>query len=629
MQLKFIRSKLTSYLAQQQVKNSTITIVLTDANSLPVTGVNGSAILSIDGVETLINITEKTKNTGIYTSSLSGQKSGDHKIKVTVGGIHSTESTLHVSAPNAITNNKHGAEGEHGVVKTAELTIAPAQGFKSGDNVTLTLTLKDAFDNTLVGVDTSAIKLTHNQRLTPVWTDRKNGTYTAALKLTKLGQDQLFIAVNNEQSQSVSIYVSAQADNKAIQQINITDVTQVAAGANSAFVVALIDDQGNPVNGIDDVTVKIDKHPPISVSVTQQTDGSYTGTLPGQLSGAHEVVISTNGLTSKPKTLNVAQADTVTATADGSGIKDKQGVVSSVVLSASKTALTSGANVQLTVSLKDTFHNPLKGVSSKHIALQHSQMGSVAWVDHNNGNYTATLPLNKLGPDTLKATVNSVASQAITVHVQNTNQVTQISTLELSPITPTAAGNSPTLTVKAVNIYNHGITGIADNFKVSLDNTSQHLTFTEDSQQLGTYTATLPPKKAGSYTVEVRANTHTATQTWVVNAATVTKATHHDGSGVQGQIGVVNTAELAIKTTANLKSMDTIKLTLTLKDAFDNTLVGVDTSAIKLTHNQRLAPVWTDSKNGTYTADLMLTALGEDLLVAKVNSTQSDPVKID
>ncbi|HCI95347.1 MAG TPA: hypothetical protein DHV44_03490 [Providencia sp.] len=610
-------------------KNSTITIVLTDANSLPVTGVNGSAILSIDGVETLINITEKTKNTGIYTSSLSGQKSGDHKIKVTVGGIHSTESTLHVSAPNAITNNKHGAEGEHGVVKTAELTIAPAQGFKSGDNVTLTLTLKDAFDNTLVGVDTSAIKLTHNQRLTPVWTDRKNGTYTAALKLTKLGQDQLFIAVNNEQSQSVSIYVSAQADNKAIQQINITDVTQVAAGANSAFVVALIDDQGNPVNGIDDVTVKIDKHPPISVSVTQQTDGSYTGTLPGQLSGAHEVVISTNGLTSKPKTLNVAQADTVTATADGSGIKDKQGVVSSVVLSASKTALTSGANVQLTVSLKDTFHNPLKGVSSKHIALQHSQTGSVAWVDHNNGNYTATLPLNKLGPDTLKATVNSIASQAITVHVQNTNQVTQISTLELSPITSTATGHSPTLTVKAVNINNHGITGIADNLKVSLDSASQHLTFTEDSQQLGTYTATLPPKKAGSYTVEVRANTHTVTQTWVVNAATVTKATHHDGSGVQGQIGVVNTAELAIKTTANLKSMDTIKLTLTLKDAFDNTLVGVDTSAIKLTHNQRLAPVWTDSKNGTYTADLMLTALGEDLLVAKVNSTQSDPVKID
>ncbi|MGV2934522.1 Ig-like domain-containing protein [Providencia sp. AGC89] len=610
-------------------KNSTITIVLTDANSLPVTGVNGSAILSIDGVETLINITEKTKNTGIYTSSLSGQKSGDHKIKVTVGGIHSTESTLHVSAPNTITNNKHGAEGEHGVVKTAELTIAPAQGFKSGDNVTLTLTLKDAFDNTLVGVDTSAIKLTHNQRLTPVWTDRKNGTYTAALKLTKLGQDQLFIAVNNEQSQSVSIYVSAQADNKAIQQINITDVTQVAAGANSAFVVALIDDQGNPVNGIDDVTVKIDKHPPISVSVTQQTDGSYTGTLPGQLSGAHEVVISTNGLTSKPKTLNVAQADTVTATADGSGIKDKQGVVSSVVLSASKTALTSGANVQLTVSLKDTFHNPLKGVSSKHIALQHSQMGSVAWVDHNNGNYTATLPLNKLGPDTLKATVNSVASQAITVHVQNTNQVTQISTLELSPITPTAAGNSPTLTVKAVNIYNHGITGIADNFKVSLDNTSQHLTFTEDSQQLGTYTATLPPKKAGSYTVEVRANTHTATQTWVVNAATVTKATHHDGSGVQGQIGVVNTAELAIKTAANLKSMDTIKLTLTLKDAFDNPLSGIDVKNIELTHNQTSNVLWVDNKDGTYTADLMLTALGEDHLVAKVNSSQSDLVKID
>ncbi|NIA75042.1 hypothetical protein HBA43_10425 [Providencia rettgeri] len=610
-------------------KNSTITIVLTDANSLPVTGVNGSAILSIDGVETLINITEKTKNTGIYTSSLSGQKSGDHKIKVTVGGIHSTESTLHVSAPNAITNNKHGAEGEHGVVKTAELTIAPAQGFKSGDNVTLTLTLKDAFDNTLVGVDTSAIKLTHNQRLTPVWTDRKNGTYTAALKLTKLGQDQLFIAVNNEQSQSVSIYVSAQADNKAIQQINITDVTQVAAGANSAFVVALIDDQGNPVNGIDDVTVKIDKHPPISVSVTQQTDGSYTGTLPGQLSGAHEVVISANGLKSKPKTLNVAQADTVTAMADGSGIKDKQGVVSSVVLSAPNTTLTSGANVQLTVSLKDAFHNPLKGVSSKHIALQHSQMGSVAWVDHNNGNYTATLPLNKLGPDTLKATVNSIASQAVTVDVQNTNQVTQISTLELSPIAPTAAGNSPTLTVKALDINQHGVTQIADDFKVTLNGALIDAIFTESLTSKGAYTVTLPPQKVGKYTVKVTAYKQTAQQTWEVNVASVITATNTSGTGTQGARGVVKTAELTAVSTQNLKSGDSVRLTLTLKDAFDNPLSGIDVKNIKLTHNQTGNGLWVDNKDGTYIADLMLTALGEDLLVAKVNSSQSDPVKID
>ncbi|MBQ0685168.1 hypothetical protein J7315_03600, partial [Providencia rettgeri] len=267
--------------------------------------------------------------------------------------------------------------------------------------------------------------------------------------------------------------------------------------------------------------------------------------------------------------------------------------------------------------------------SSKHIALQHNQTGSVAWVDHNNGNYTATLPLNKLGPDTLKATVNSIASQAVTVDVQNANQVAQISTLELSPIAPTAAGHSPTLMVKALDINQHGVTQIADDFKVTLNGALIDAIFTESLTSKGTYTATLPPKKAGSYTVEVRANTHTVTQTWVVNAATVTKATHHDGSGVQGQIGVVNTAELAIKTAANLKSMDTIKLTLTLKDAFDNPLSGIDVKNIELTHNQTSNVLWVDNKDGTYTADLMLTALGEDHLVAKVNSSQSDLVKID
>ncbi|EMM9644075.1 hypothetical protein RG118_004505, partial [Providencia rettgeri] len=416
---------------------------------------------------------------------------------------------------------------------------------------------------------------------------------------------------------------------KHINKVVITHITpSVGAGAESTLTFTLADVQGNPVDGIQQVEVAIDQLKPKKINVNQQADGSYTGTLAGQLSGAHEVVISTNGLKSKPKTLNVAQADTVTATTDGSGIKDKQGVVSSVVLSAPNTTLTSGANVQLTVSLKDAFHNPLKGVSSKHIALQHSQMGSVAWVDHNNGNYTATLPLNKLGPDTLKATVNSIASQAVTVDVQNTNQVTQISTLELSPIAPTAAGNSPTLTVKALDINQHGVTQIADDFKVTLNGALIDAIFTESLTSKGAYTVTLPPQKVGKYTVKVTAYKQTAQQTWEVNVASVITATNTSGTGTQGARGVVKTAELTAVSTQNLKSGDSVRLTLTLKDAFDNPLSGIDVKNIKLTHNQTGNGLWVDNKDGTYIADLMLTALGEDLLVAKVNSSQSDPVKI-
>ncbi|MEQ5668219.1 hypothetical protein ABN324_21375, partial [Providencia alcalifaciens] len=186
----------------------------------------------------------------------------------------------------------------------------------------------------------------------------------ADLMLTALGEDLLVAKVNSTQSDPVKIDVKKTQGDKHINKVVITHITpSVGAGAESTLTFTLADVQGNPVDGIQQVEVAIGQLKPKKINVNQQADGSYTGTLAGQLSGAHEVVISTNGLKSKPKTLNVAQADTVTATTDGSGIKDKQGVVSSVVLSAPNTTLTSGANVQLTVSLKDTFHNPLKGVS--------------------------------------------------------------------------------------------------------------------------------------------------------------------------------------------------------------------------------------------------------------------------
>ncbi|EJD6662636.1 invasin domain 3-containing protein [Providencia sp. CRE-3FA-0001] len=609
----------------------TLTVKALDINQHGVTQIADDFKVTLNGALIDAIFTESLTSKGAYTVTLPPQKVGKYTVKVTAYK-QTAQQTWEVNVASVITatnTSGTGTQGARGVVKTAELTAVSTQNLKSGDSVRLTLTLKDAFDNPLSGIDVKNIKLTHNQTGNGLWVDNKDGTYIADLMLTALGEDLLVAKVNSSQSDPVKIDVKKTQGDKHINNVVITHITpSVGAGAESTLTFTLADVQGNPVDGIQQVEVAIDQLKPKKINVNQQADGSYTGTLAGQLSGAHEVVISTNGLKSKPKTLNVAQADTVTATADGSGIKDKQGVVSSVVLSASKTALTSGTNVQLTVSLKDTFHNPLKGVSSKHIALQHNQTGSVAWVDHNNGNYTATLPLNKLGADTLKATVNSIASQAVTVDVQNANQVAQISTLELSPIAPTAAGHSPTLMVKALDINQHGVTQIADDFKVTLNGALIDAIFTESLTSKGAYTATLPPKKAGSYTVEVRANTHTVTQIWVVNAATVTKATHHDGSGVQGQIGVVNTAELAIKTAANLKSMDTIKLTLTLKDAFDNPLSGIDVKNIELTHNQTSNVLWVDNKDGTYTADLMLTALGEDHLVAKVNSSQSDPVKI-
>ncbi|MFV8208581.1 hypothetical protein, partial [Enterobacter cloacae complex sp.6701988] len=71
----------------------------------------------------------------------------------------------------------------------------------------------------------------------------------------------------------------------------------------------------------------------------------------------------------------------------------EQGVLETVALSsAALTGLQSGDTLDLTVTAKDAFKNPLTGLASA-IALTHGQTGSFVWKDHHDGTYTTSLPL--------------------------------------------------------------------------------------------------------------------------------------------------------------------------------------------------------------------------------------------
>ncbi|WP_353243957.1 invasin domain 3-containing protein [Providencia sp.] len=608
-------------------ETSAITLILSDANNQPITGVNNNAVVSINGAEELLKIAETT-NKGTYIGTLSGQKSGDHKVIVAVGGVKSTESTLTVSAPVPIAINNSGKSGSRGVINHATLAVSPTKDLKSGDALTLTATLEDAFGNPLTGIDLTQ-SLTHKQTGKVTWTAQKDGTYTANLVLTQLGPDHLFITANKIQSPTIIIDVKSQLGTNAIHKIDISDITNAAAGAQSTFTVVLNDAQGNPVNGIQNLDVTLDKQKLPNIVVTQQADGRYSGKLPGQQSGSYDVVISANKQSSTAKTLMVAQPDTITA--NGGGTADQRGVVSQVTLQAiPNTKLTSGDTVQLTVALKDSFNNPLKGVDSASIVLQHNQQAAtMTWIDQNNGSYTTTLPLNGLGRNTLKTTVNRKESLPINIDVASPHHVAQVHQLTLEPISSSSTGSAQTITVKVADTNSHGVTQVADDIKATLNDKPLNLTFAESKTDKGTYTAPLPAQKAGSYLVKVAMNKQEAKETWIVSAATTLKAIHADGSGVQSNAGVVNTVELTT-TASSFKSGESVKLTLTLKDAFDNALNGIDVKNITLAHHQTGTNVtWVDNQNGTYTTDLPLTTLGADRLVTTVNQIKSTSVDIN
>ncbi|WP_395606186.1 invasin domain 3-containing protein [Providencia rettgeri] len=609
-------------------ETSTITLALTDANNQPIIGIDNNAVVSIDGAEQLLKITE-TNNKGTYTATLSGQKSGDHEVIVTIGGVKSTGSTLTVDAPMPIAVNHGGKSGSRGVIDRATLTVSPIKELKSGDTLQLIATLKDAFENSLTGVDL-AQSLTHNQKGNVSWVAQQDGTHTANLVLTQVGKDQLFITVNKTSSLTDTIYVKPQSGINAIHKVNIIDITNTAAGAESTFTVALTDAQGNSVKGVQHVDVTINNQKLPNIAVTQQTDVSYIGTLPGQHAGNYDVVITANKISSTPQTLTVTQPDTVTASANGGGTNGQRGVVSRVALSTLQNSkLTSGDLLQLTVELKDRFSNPLKGVSSASIALQHNNKNAtLTWTDHNNGSYTATLPSSQLGNNDLKATVNSQESNMVSIDVVSPNQAAQVHQLTLEPIAPSAAGSEQTITLKAVNIYGHGVVLLKDEIKLTLNGALLPLTLTEDSKIKGTYTAKLPAQKTGRYDVNVAIGQKTATQTWVVKAPTTINADKTDGSGTEGNAAVVKTVELQAVAAQGYKSGETVQLTLTLTDAFDNKLTGVESTKIALTHGQTSPVAWVIGKDDTYTADLVLKTLGKDSLVATVNKLESLPVEI-
>ncbi|ENA0806843.1 invasin domain 3-containing protein [Providencia rettgeri] len=611
-------------------ETSTITLALTDANNQPITGIDSNAVVSINGAEALLKITETTTK-GIYTGILSGQKSGVQKVIVTVGGVKSTESTLSVNAPMPIAVNHSGKSGSRGVIERATLTVSPTKDFKSGDSIKLTLVLKDTFDNPLTGVDGSNITLIHGQTSPVAWVSQQDGTYTADLVLNKLGKDSLAVIVNNRDSNTVPINITKQSDSTAIHKVEILTIVPIAAGAESTFTVALTDAQGNSVEGVQHVDVTINNQKLPNIAVTQQTDGSYIGTLPGQQTGDHDIVITANKIPSTPKILTVAQSDTVTASANGGGTNGQRGVVSRVALSATQNSnFTSGDSLQLTVTLKDSFNNPLKGVCSASIALQHNNKNAtLTWTDHNNGSYTATLPSSQLGNNDLKATVNSQESNMVSIDVVSPNQAAQVHQLTLEPIAPSAAGSEQTITLKAVNIYGHGVVLLKDEIKLTLNGALLPLTLTEDSKIKGTYTAKLPAQKTGRYDVNVAIGQKTATQPWEVKAPTTINAAKADGSGTEGKTGVVKTVELQAVAAQGYKSGETVQLTLTLTDAFDNRLTGIESTKIALTHGQTSPVAWVTGKDGTYTADLVLKTLGKDSLVATVNKLESKAVPIN
>ncbi|EOL9785027.1 Ig-like domain-containing protein, partial [Escherichia coli] len=261
-----------------------------------------------------------------------------------------------------------------------------------GETITITVTLRDAFDNLVTG---AASQLAANGVLTVDGTDpsetgswvESGGVYTTTRMATIAGNDQHA----NLQLQSWSVGVTSdrydiQSGSPAQATSTIaTDKNAYTAGETITVAVTLKDAHGNLVEGGesllsgDNVTVE----GAVRSGEWSETAGVYTATWSAQMAGdSHHATLTL------PEWGSSKQSESYS-------IHSGAPVQANSAIRTDKSAYIAGEPLTVTITLRDEFGNPALGLTSEVIesyidnfAVGGATPDSMQWVEQNNGEYT-------------------------------------------------------------------------------------------------------------------------------------------------------------------------------------------------------------------------------------------------
>ncbi|EGX02367.1 hypothetical protein ECSTECMHI813_4062 [Escherichia coli STEC_MHI813] len=328
-------------------------------------------------------------NSATVTPTVTTQSDGTVEFSV-------TSQTAGVSAVTATINNHSLSQNVTFVPGDASQLTSTVETNKSnytvGETITITVTLRDAFDNLVTG---AASQLAANSVLTVDGTDpsetgswvESGGVYTTTRMVTIAGNDQHA----NLQLQLWSVGVTSdrydiQSGSPAQATSTIaTDKNAYTAGETITVAVTLKDAHGNLVEGGesllsgDNVTVE----GAVRSGEWSETAGVYTATWSAQMAGdSHHATLTL------PEWGNSKQSESYS-------IHSGAPVQANSAIRTDKSAYIAGEPLTVTVTLRDEFGNPALGLTSEVIesyidnfAVGGATPDSLYWVEQNSGEYT-------------------------------------------------------------------------------------------------------------------------------------------------------------------------------------------------------------------------------------------------
>ncbi|HBL7614938.1 TPA: Ig-like domain-containing protein [Escherichia coli] len=307
-----------------------------------------------------------------------------------------TSQTAGTSTVTASINNSSQSQNVTFVPGDASQLTSSVETNKSnytvGETITITVTLRDAFDNLVTG---AASQLAANGVLTVAGTDpsetgswvESGGVYTTTRMATIASTNQhanLQLQTWSDGVTSDRYDIQSGSPAQATSTI-ATDKNAYTAGDTITVAVTLKDAHGNMVEGGesllsgDNVTVE----GAVRSGGWSETAGVYTATWSAQMAGdSHHATLKLSEWGSSKQS-------------ESYSIHSGAPVQANSAIRTDKLAYIAGEPLTVTITLRDEFGNPALGLTSEVIesyidnfAVGGATPDSLQWVEQNNGEYT-------------------------------------------------------------------------------------------------------------------------------------------------------------------------------------------------------------------------------------------------
>ncbi|EOW02257.1 hypothetical protein A1WI_01274 [Escherichia coli KTE98] len=522
----------------------------------------------------------------------------DGTVEISVTSQTAGTSVITASVNNSSQSRNVTFIADVSTAQIADLVVSQDNAVADGATAnTLQVRVTDAFGNALAG-QTVSVLADNGATVAPVVTTQPDGTVEISVTSQTAGSSAVTVSINSS-SQSRDVTFIGDIRTAQIASLEVAQDNAVADGTMAnTLQVKVTDANGNALAG-QTVSVLADNGATIAPTVTTQPDGTVEISVTSQTAGISTVTASIN---------NSSLSRNVTFIADVSTAK----IADLVVIKDGSEADGSTANT-LQVKVTDANGNTLAGQTVSVLA-------------GNSATVTPTVTTKPDGTVEISVTSQTAGISAVTASINSSSQSRDVTFIadvrtakiaELEVIRDNAVADGSTANTLQVKVTDANGNALAGQTVSVLAGNSATVAPTVTTQPDGTVEISVTSQTAGTSTVTASINNSSQSQNVTFVPGDASRLT-----------STVETNK------SNYTVGETITITVTLRDAFDNLVTG---AASQLAADGVLTVAGTDpsetgswvESGGVYTTTRMATIASTNQHANLQLQTWSDGVTSD